>query len=108
MRRVDLAVGAVDAVVGLVVHATIAGRVALGEVVQSIARRTGPPLAAEVVGFQRRAGDPAPARGALTGLAPASRGVAHGRAALQIRCGDDLLGRVLDGIGQPIDVPALR
>ena len=95
----QVAVGAVDAVVGLVVHATIAG-VALGEVVK-IARRTGPPLAAEVVGFRGEQVILLPL-GDLTGLAPQAAVWRTGEP-LQIRCGDDLLGRVLDGIGQPID-----
>jgi type III secretion protein N (ATPase) len=91
--------GRVEEIVGWVVRAVVPG-VALGEVVH-IDRRGKGPLAAEVVGFR---GDQALALplGELAGVAPASA-VWRTGAALAIRCGDDLLGRALDGLGQPID-----
>lgn len=91
--------GRVDEVVGLVVRATLAG-VSLGEVVK-IDRRAREPLAAEVVGFRGEQAVLLPL-GDLAGVAPASAVWRTGDA-LSIRCGDDLLGRVLDGTGQPID-----
>jgi type III secretion protein N (ATPase) len=91
--------GRVDEVVGLVVRATLAG-VALGEVVK-IDRRGREPLAAEVVGFRGEQVVLLPL-GDLAGVAPASA-VWRTGVPLAIRCGDDLLGRVLDGIGTPID-----
>jgi len=94
-----VAAGAVDEVVGLVLRATVPG-VALGEVVK-IDRRGRPPLPAEVVGFRGEQAVLLPL-GELAGVAPASA-VWRTGAALEIRCGDDLLGRVLDGIGDPID-----
>jgi ATP synthase in type III secretion protein N len=91
--------GAVDEVTGLVVRATV-GRVALGEIVR-IDRRDREPLAAEVVGFRGEQAVLLPL-GELAGIAPAGA-VWRTGAPLEIRCGDDLLGRVLDGIGAPID-----
>jgi type III secretion protein N (ATPase) len=92
-------VGTVDEVVGLVLRATVPG-VALGEVVK-IERRDREPLAAEVVGFRGEQAVLLPL-GELAGVAPAG-GVWRTGAALAIRCGDDLLGRVLDGTGAPVD-----
>ena len=95
----DAPVGTVDEVVGLVLRATVPG-VALGEVVK-IERRDREPLAAEVVGFRGEQAVLLPL-GELAGVAPAG-GVWRTGATLAIRCGDDLLGRVLDGTGAPID-----
>ncbi|MGN6104288.1 MAG: FliI/YscN family ATPase [Kofleriaceae bacterium] len=94
-----IAPGAVDEVTGLVVRATVPG-VALGEVVR-IDRRGRPPLPAEVVGFRGEQAVLLPL-GELHGVAPAAAVWRTGEA-LSIACGDDLLGRVLDGTGQPID-----
>jgi type III secretion protein N (ATPase) len=91
--------GRVDEVVGLVVRASVAG-VALGELVQ-IDRRGGAPLAAEVIGFRGEQAVLLPL-GELSGIAAASAVWRTGRP-LEIRCGDDLLGRVLDGTGAPCD-----
>lgn len=93
--------GHVEDIVGMVVRAVVPG-VALGEVVRI--DRPGAnrePLAAEVVGFR---GDQALALplGELAGVAPASA-VWRTGAALAMRCGDDLLGRAVDGLGTPID-----
>ncbi len=95
----DQTAGKVDEVVGLVVRATLSG-VSLGEVVK-IDRRGREPLAAEVVGFRGEQAVLLPL-GDLAGVAPAGAVWRTGDA-LAIRCGDDLLGRVLDGTGQPID-----
>ncbi|HEY5946443.1 MAG TPA: FliI/YscN family ATPase, partial [Kofleriaceae bacterium] len=91
--------GRVDEVVGLVVRATLPG-VSLGEVVK-IDRRASEPLPAEVVGFRGEQAVLLPL-GDLAGVAPATAVWRTGDT-LTIRCGDDLLGRVLDGTGQPID-----
>ncbi|HEY4245034.1 MAG TPA: FliI/YscN family ATPase [Kofleriaceae bacterium] len=91
--------GVVDEVVGLVIRATIPG-VALGEVV-ALDRRAGAPLAAEVVGFRGEQAVLLPL-GELAGIAPAAAAWRTGTVAT-VRCGDDLLGRVLDGLGAPID-----
>lgn len=91
--------GAVDEVVGLVVRAAVPG-VALGEVVH-IDRRDRAPLAAEVVGFRGEQAVLLPL-GELAGVAPAGRVWRIG-APLAIRCSERLLGRVVDGIGAPLD-----
>jgi type III secretion protein N (ATPase) len=91
--------GRVDEVVGLVVRATLPG-VSLGEVVR-IDRRGREPLSAEVVGFCGEQAVLLPL-GDLAGVAAASAVWRTGEP-LTIRCGDDLLGRALDGVGQPID-----
>jgi vacuolar-type H+-ATPase subunit H len=88
--------GRVDEVTGLVIRATVPG-VALGELV-NIDRRERPPLPAEVVGFRGEQAVLVPL-GELAGIAPASA-VWRTGAPLSITCGDDLLGRVLDGIGR--------
>jgi type III secretion protein N (ATPase) len=91
--------GRVAEVVGLVVRARVPG-IVLGELVR-IDRRGRPPVTAEVVGFR---GDDALLLplGELAGVAPDSE-VWRTGAPLTIACGDDLLGRVLDGVGAPID-----
>ncbi len=94
-----LATGAVDEVVGLVIRATVPS-VALGEIVK-IDRRDRSPLPAEVVGFRGEQAVLLPL-GDLAGVAPAAS-VWRTGAPLTIQCGDELLGRVLDGMGAPLD-----
>lgn len=91
--------GTVDEVVGLVIRATVPG-VALGEVLK-VDRRGRAPLAAEVVGFRGEQAVLLPL-GDLAGIAAASSVWRTGEP-LSIQCGDELLGRVLDGLGAPID-----
>ena len=77
--------------------------VSLGELVK-IDRKAGNqprPITAEVVGFRGEQALLLPL-GELAGVAPASAVWRTGEP-LAIRCGDDLLGRALDGLGQPID-----
>jgi type III secretion protein N (ATPase) len=95
----SIAEGTVDEVTGLVIRASVPG-VALGELVR-IDRRDRAPLQAEVVGFRGEQAVLLPL-GELAGVAPAGA-VWRTGAPLAIRCGDDLLGRVLDGIGDPVD-----
>jgi type III secretion protein N (ATPase) len=94
-----MAAGIVDEVIGLVIRATVPG-VALGELVR-IDRRDREPLPAEVVGFRGEQAVLLPL-GELAGVAPACAAWRTGEP-LTIRCSDELLGRVLDGVGQPID-----
>jgi type III secretion protein N (ATPase) len=91
--------GMVDEVIGLVMRATVPG-VALGEIVR-IDRRDREPLVAEVVGFRGEQAVLLPL-GDVAGVAPAG-GVWRTGAPLSIRCSEELLGRVLDGIGTPLD-----
>jgi type III secretion protein N (ATPase) len=72
----------------------------LGELVE-IQRRGGAPLRAEIVGFDAQGVKVLPL-GAADGLGPDDKVIAL-RKPLRIHCGDDLLGRVLDGLGEPID-----
>ncbi len=91
--------GRVRAIVGLGIRASVPG-VRLGEVVY-IDRGALEPLGAKVVGFIEDdamllpLGDPA-------GVGPDDR-VRPSGGALTIEVGPGLLGRVLDGLGQPID-----
>lgn len=91
--------GRVHALVGLAVHATLPG-VRAGEVVE-IMRRDGPPLEAEVVGFELERATLLPL-GDTRGIAPDDPVRATGRT-LTVRASEALLGRVLDGLGQPLD-----
>lgn len=93
------AAGSVDELTGHVVRASVPGA-ALGEVV-AIDRGAHAPVAAEVVGFRGEQSVLLPL-GDLAGLAPSTL-VWRTGGPLAIRCGEDLLGRVLDGLGAPID-----
>lgn len=92
------AAGRVEEIVGLVVRASLPN-VMLGEVVTI--DRAGGPVRAEVVGFSDEQAILLPL-GSLAGISPASSVWRSGEP-LAVRCGDDLLGRVVDGIGEPID-----
>ncbi|HEX3906149.1 MAG TPA: EscN/YscN/HrcN family type III secretion system ATPase, partial [Polyangia bacterium] len=101
MARLDSAAprreaGRVTEVTGLVVRASVPG-VRVGEIVTL----DGSGLEAEVVGFR---GDEAVLMplGEAAGIGPDSLVTATGRP-LSISVSDGLLGRVLDGLGRPID-----
>lgn len=91
--------GRVRAIVGLAIRAAIPG-VRVGEVVE-IVRRGREPLLAEVVGFELDDATLLPL-GDPRGVGPDDAVRPTGRP-LAVRAGDDLLGRVLDGLGRPID-----
>ena len=91
--------GSVQALIGLAVHATVPGARA-GDVVE-IVRRDGPPLEAEVIGFERDRATLLPL-GDARGIGPDDVVRATGRP-LSVQASDALLGRVLDGLGRPID-----
>ena len=90
--------GVVTAVVGLLCRARCAG-VTVGEVVRIA--RDGADLLAEVVGFRDDEVVLLPL-GELHGVAPGAAVTATG-SPLAFPCGPAALGRVLDGLGQPID-----
>jgi len=99
--KTSVVTGKVSEIVGLVVRATIPG-IRHGEMVSIDRAGTGlAALPAEVVGFRGDEavllplGDPA-------GVGPDSAVSPCGRP-LALRCGEALLGRVLDGLGEPID-----
>jgi type III secretion protein N (ATPase) len=97
-RAADVA-GRVTELIGLVVRATAPGA-RVGELV-IIERTRGGRLLAEVVGFQ---GDEVVLLplGSADGIGPDSVVRPTGRP-FAIRCGPSLLGRVIDGLGEPID-----
>lgn len=91
--------GRVTELTGLVIKASVPG-VRVGEMVE-VRGRTRGAVKAEVVGFQ---GDEVMLMplGELSGIGPDSEVVPTGKP-LTIRVGEGLLGRVLNGIGEPID-----
>jgi ATP synthase in type III secretion protein N len=91
--------GRLRSVVGLCLRADVPD-VRLGELCE-IARRDDAPLLAEVVGFDAQGVTLLPL-GEATGLAP-DDAITPLRKALSVTFSDGLLGRVLDGLGRPID-----
>jgi type III secretion protein N (ATPase) len=90
--------GRVRAVTGLAVRATLPGA-RVGEIVRI--RRRGEPLEAEIVGFS--SGEiVALALGDVVGVGPDDVVEATGET-LHVRVGPGLLGRVVDGLGKPLD-----
>ncbi|HEY7957658.1 MAG TPA: FliI/YscN family ATPase [Polyangia bacterium] len=91
--------GRVTELTGLVLRATAPGARA-GELVV-VERAQGEPVFAEVVGFQGEEVVLLPL-GSADGIGPDSVVRPTGRP-FSIRCGDALLGRVIDALGEPID-----
>jgi ATP synthase in type III secretion protein N len=91
--------GRVTDLVGLVMRATLPSA-RLGDTVV-VLRPPLPPLDAEVIGFSEGRITLVPL-GEPEGVGPGSLVESRG-GALSIRCGPSLLGRVLDGLGRPID-----
>ncbi len=90
--------GRVLGVTGLSLRFSMPG-VRIGDVV--VVRRRGEPLACEVVGFDRGQAIAMPL-GALTGVGPDDAVESTGEP-LRVRASRGLLGRVVDGLGRPID-----
>ena len=92
--------GKVSQVVGIVVESR--GPAAhLGEICEIRCKRSAPPIPAEVVGFRDNTVLLMPL-GEMKEIAPGSDVVGTGLS-LKVGVGPDLLGRVLDGLGKPID-----
>jgi len=91
--------GHVVRVVGLLIEST-GPKAGVGEICE-VRRRVGPPLPLEVVGFRDGRLLSVPL-GETAGILPGQPIVSRGTA-LTIPTGDGLLGRVIDGLGQPID-----
>jgi len=92
--------GRVSQVVGVVVESK--GPAAhLGEVCEIRVKRNSPPILAETVGFRENVVLLMPL-GEMEEIAPGSDVVATG-SSLKVKVGEGLLGRVLDGLGRPID-----
>ncbi|MDI6870349.1 MAG: flagellar protein export ATPase FliI [Bacillota bacterium] len=91
--------GKVSQVIGLTVE-SVGPAVHLGELCY-LHPREGPPIRAEVVGFRDSRVLLMPL-GEMDGLGPGAE-VRTSSAVLQVEVGDGLCGRVLDGLGRPID-----
>lgn len=91
--------GRITEVVGMLIKA-IVPQVKMGEVV--LIKREEAPLMAEVVGFTREEVYLSPL-GEMHGIGPSSE-VIPLRMALHIKVGEGLLGRVVDGLGNPLDL----
>ena len=90
--------GRITEVIGMLIRAIIP-QVKMGEV--CLIKRAGEPLAAEVVGFTKDEVLLSPL-GDMKGIGPSSEFVPM-RMPMHIKVGPELLGRVLNGLGQPID-----
>jgi len=92
--------GKVSQVIGVVIE-SLGPNMAIGETCQISYKRTAEPVLAEVVGFRDKKVLIMPL-GELMGIGAGSDVVALG-VPLEIGVGDAVLGRVLDGLGCPID-----
>lgn len=90
--------GRITEVVGLVIKAIVGG-VRVGEMV-TIRNHNAPDVRAEVVGFRDEQVMLMPIGEAL-GIGPDSEVIPSGKP-FSIKCGDALLGRVLNGVGEPM------
>lgn len=101
LEKLDLlqVVGKVTQVIGLVVEAQVQG-VSVGELCRIVVSKNKTVLA-EVVGFKEEKVLLMPL-GGLTGIRPGSRIYGTGRP-IQVKVGPGLLGRVLNGLGEPMD-----
>lgn len=92
--------GRITEIVGMLIKA-IVPNVKIGEV--CLVKREGEPLRTEVVGFTRDEVLLSPL-GEMTGIGPSSE-VISTHLPLHIKVGPQLLGRILNGLGEPLDVP---
>jgi flagellum-specific ATP synthase len=92
--------GLVSNLIGLIIEAT-GLQAEVGEVCQVHTERSGPPVAAEVVGFREGRTLLMPL-GELHGIGPGTKVQATG-APFRVAVGPSLLGRVIDGLGNPLD-----
>jgi flagellum-specific ATP synthase len=92
--------GRVDDLIGLIVEAT-GLEAEVGEVCSIDAGRRRPAVPAEVVGFRAGRTLLMPL-GEIHGIGPGKAVTASGRP-VRVPVGDELLGRVIDGLGRPVD-----
>jgi flagellum-specific ATP synthase len=92
--------GRVSDLIGLIVEAT-GLEAEVGEVCEIATGRSRAPVPAEVVGFRSRRTLLMPL-GDLHGIGPGNVVTATGEP-VRVTVGDELLGRVLDGLGRPLD-----
>lgn len=90
--------GRITEIVGMLIKA-IVPQVKIGEV--CLVKRDGEPLRTEVVGFTKDEVLLSPL-GEMTGIGPSSE-VIPTHLPLQIKVGPGLLGRILNGLGEPLD-----
>jgi type III secretion protein N (ATPase) len=90
--------GRITEIVGMLIKAIIPG-VKIGEI--CLVKREGHPLLTEVVGFTRDEVLLSPL-GEMTGVGPSSE-VIPTHLPLHIKVGPEMLGRILNGLGEPID-----
>ncbi len=102
LRGSDLARrhGRVSNLIGLIIEVT-GLQAEVGEVCLIDAARDRPPVSAEVVGFRDGRTLLMPL-GELQGIGPGTKVLATG-APFRVAVGDGLLGRVIDGLGMPLD-----
>ena len=91
--------GRITEVVGMLIKAVIP-QVRMGEI--CLIQREGPPLLAEVVGFTQEQVFLSPLA-EMRGIIPSAEVIPTGTQ-LHVKVGPELLGRVLNGIGEPLDV----
>src|SRR5215212_8738541 len=92
--------GRVSNLIGLILEVT-GLEAEVGELCYVEAGRTRPPVPAEVVGFRDSRTLLMPL-GEMEGIAPGRAATATGRQ-FEVPVGNDLLGRVIDGLGHPLD-----
>ncbi len=92
--------GRVSQVIGLTIESK-GPAVKLGEMCFIYPLKSNEPIPAEVVGFKEEKVLLMPL-GEMEGIGPGSKVVATG-SSLEVKVGENLLGRVLDGLGSPID-----
>ena len=90
--------GRITEAVGMLIRAVVP-QVKMGEI--CLVKRAGPPLLTEVVGFTKDEVILSPL-GDMAGIGPSSE-VIPMRMSMQIKVGPGLLGRVLNGMGEPLD-----
>ena len=93
-------IGKVVQVVGLIIEAQVGG-VSVGDLCSIRLEKEGRESFAEVVGFREKRVLLMPL-GSTSGISPGAQVVAAGKP-LMVRVGPDILGRVLNGLGQPVD-----
>lgn len=91
--------GRITETVGMLIKAVVPG-VKIGEI--CLVQREGPPLLTEVVGFTQEEVFLSPL-GEMTGIGPSSE-VIPTHSPLKIKVGPELLGRILNGLGEPLDI----
>ncbi|EJU21595.1 flagellar protein export ATPase FliI [Peptoanaerobacter stomatis] len=92
--------GRVSKIVGLTIEST-GPQVKIGEMCKIYPVKSDAPVMAEAVGFTQNAVLLMPL-GDMQGIGPGATVVASGNS-LEVQVGESLLGRVLDGLGSPID-----